>query len=297
MNRLFSFHKKDKPPFEKRKESLEHIEMPDMAKDTMCIVDETPTGYEDPKWIEKSNSIKARDNYTCQLCHIFNPMIGGPVFIQQGEYETYHLYTTTVDKNCYVIHVKDYNFDINIEFYSGFHLAMPRLNVHHKIYYSNRDLWDYPNDCLVTLCEDCHHYVHSLNDIGIPIVEENSLKQNILIGRTKPKPYMPRLDHTDLRTFQPLSLVKENRWGIGLKGQDAADYEQAKRENKKWYDYYDILDNHVAHIFVVHTRCFPYDDLRWNKHTPNEIQKIADSIILDFIENIIGFRKIETTEP
>lgn len=284
MNKLFKFHKKDKPPFEKREESLEHIEMPDMAKDTMCIVDETPTGYEDARWIEKSNLIKARDNYTCQFCHAFNPMQEGLVFIQQGEYETYHHYTA--GSSSYEIYVKDFDFTVNIDFYAGYHLAMPRLNVHHKIYYRNRNLWDYPDDCLVTLCEDCHHYVHSLNDIGVPIVEENLAGQTILIGKTTPKPYLPQIDHTDLGTFQPLSLVKENRWGTGLKGRDAEDYELAKRENKKWYDYQEILDDHVLHIGYF--KCY---DPRWNKHTPEEIKKVADFIIQDFIENILGFSK------
>lgn len=286
MNKLFKFHKKDKPPFEKREESLEHIEMPDMAKDTMCIVDETPTGYEDARWIKKSNSIKARDNYTCQLCHTFNPMQEGLVFIQQGEYETYHHYTA--GSSSYEIHVKDFDFTVNIDFYAGYHLAMPRLNVHHKIYYRNRNLWDYQDDCLVTLCENCHHYVHSLDDIGIPIVEENLAGQIILIGKTPPKPYLLQIDHTDLGTFQPLSLVKENRWGTGLKGRDAADYELAKRENKKWYDYQEILDHHVLHIGYF--KCY---DPRWNKHTPEEIKKVADFIIQDFIENILGFSKIK----
>ena len=50
----------------------------------MCIIDEERTGYDNPRWIEKSNSIKARDNYTCQLCHAFNPMQEGLIFVQQG---------------------------------------------------------------------------------------------------------------------------------------------------------------------------------------------------------------------
>lgn len=30
------------------------------------------------------------------------------------------------------------------------------LNVHHRIYITDKDLWDYPDDLLVTLCVDCH---------------------------------------------------------------------------------------------------------------------------------------------
>ena len=286
MNGLFSFHRKDKPSFEIREECLEQIEMPGMAKEPLGIVDDIQTGYDDPRWIEKSNSIKARDNYTCQLCHAFNPMQEGLVFVQQGKYETYHQYIT--DRSSYIIHVKDFEFTINFDFYSGFHLAMPRLNVHHKVYFRNRMLWDYPDDCLVTLCENCHHYIHSLSDIGVPIIEDNSAGQTVLIGKTKPKPYKPKLNHTDLGTFKPLSLVKENRWGNGLNANDKDDYNQAKYENKKWYDYQAILDDHVVHI-----SCFKSYDPRRNKYMPNENQKVSDYIIQDFIENILGYGKIK----
>lgn len=282
MNGLFSFHKKDKTSFEIKEESLEHIKMPNKGNEPTSIIDEIQTGYDDPIWIEKSNSIKARDNYTCQLCHSFNPMQNCLIYIQQGEYETYHQY----DSRSYLIHVKDYNFTLNFDFQPGYHLAMPRLNVHHKIYYKNRDLWDYPDDCLVTLCEHCHHYIHSLNEIVIPVFEENPSGHAIPTGRIRPKPYDSQLDHTDLGTFQPLALVKENKHGIDLTGQDAANYEMAKRANKKWYDYHEILGDDVIHINYL--RC---DDPQWNKHTPEEIKKVADFITSDFIENILGFSK------
>jgi len=32
------------------------------------------------------------------------------------------------------------------------------LVVHHRRYLPDRDPWDYPNELLVTLCEDCHEY-------------------------------------------------------------------------------------------------------------------------------------------
>ena len=285
MNGLFTFHKKEKSSFEIKEERFEKIEQPIMAKGPADIVDDIQTGYDDPRWIEKSDSIKARDNYTCQLCHAFNPMQEGLIFVRQGKYETYHHYYWAGNSR-YDIHVKGYLLTVNIDFYPGFHLAVPRLNVHHKIYYRHRHLWDYPDDCLVTLCEDCHHYIHSLNDIDIPIVEENSAGKTILIGKAQLNPYLPKIDHTDLGTFKPFSLVKENRWGDGLNANDKEDYNRAKYENKKWYDYQYILDNHVVHISIFKSR-----DLRWNNHTPDEIKVVADFIIQDFIENILGCSK------
>ena len=287
MDQIFNFQKSDKSSFDIKEANLEQLKMPGMDNESMSLIDETPLGYEDPRWVEKSNSIKARDNYTCQLCHTFNPSLGDFIFVKQGEYDTiHHYYWAGTSK--YDIQVRGYILIITFDFLPGFHLAMPRLNVHHKIYYRNRNLWDYPDDCLVTVCEDCHHYVHSLNDIGIPIVEEHSDGKTTLIGKTRPKQYQPILDHTDLGTFHPLALVEENRWGLGLKGQDLIDYKRAEKENKQWFEYHNILDNNVVRISY-----FTAENRHMIKRTPEEIEKAANFIIKDFLENILGFSKIK----
>jgi hypothetical protein len=287
MDQIFNFQKSDKSSFDIKEANLEQLKMPGMDNESMSLIDETPLGYEDPRWVEKSNSIKARDNYTCQLCHTFNPSLGDFIFVKQGEYDTiHHYYWAGTSK--YDIQVRGYILIITFDFLPGFHLAMPRLNVHHKIYYRNRNLWDYPDDCLVTLCEDCHHYVHSLNDIGIPIVEEHSDGKTTLIGKTRPKQYQPILDHTDLGTFHPLALVEENRWGLGLKGQDLIDYKRAEKEKKQWFEYHNILDNNVVRISY-----FTAENRHMIKRTPEEIEKAANFIIKDFLENILGFSKIK----
>ena len=283
MNRIFSFQKNAKLSFEKKEEHLAQIKMPDIDRKSVCIVDESPTGYGDPRWIEKSNSIKARDNYTCQLCHAFNPMLGEFVFIRQGEYDTIHHYYWA-GHNIYEIQVQGYILNVTFDFMPGFYLAMPRLNVHHKIYYRNRDLWDYNDDDLVTLCEDCHHYIHSLDETSIPIVEVNADGKAILIGKTSPKPYQLKLDHTDLGTFKPLALVEENRWGYGLNESDLAVFRQAKNVDKQWFDYHKLLTDKVVQI-----RHFTAENPHISKHTPEEAKKVAEFIINDFIENILGF--------
>lgn len=35
------------------------------------------------------------------------------------------------------------------------------LHVHHKWYIGGNDPWDYPDNCLATLCEECHETEHS----------------------------------------------------------------------------------------------------------------------------------------
>lgn len=64
------------------------------------------------------------------------------------------------------------------------------LNVHHLHYHKNRDIWDYKDWELITLCDDCHSNEHSkIEDIldriesiksrGITMFEIYSLLENI----------------------------------------------------------------------------------------------------------------------
>lgn len=285
MDKYFYPRKDKKTSSEINNKCLESIGLSNVDCEPVRVTEDIQNDYEDPRWIEKSNYIKSRDNYTCQLCHTFNPMIGNFVFVKQGDYDTIHHYYWEGSYK-YDIQVRGYFLVITFNFFAGYHLAMPRLNVHHKIYYRNRYFWDYPDYCLVTLCEDCHHYIHSLNNYGIPIVEENTDGRTMLVGKTQPKPYYPKLDHTDLGTFHPFALVKENLWGQGLNGQDLAKYQEAKKRNKPWYDYHEILDKNIVNI-----RYLTGDNEYMSKYTAEETNPVAEFIINDFIENILGFKK------
>ena len=41
------------------------------------------------------------------------------------------------------------------------------LNVHHRYYIEGHKPWEYPDDALVTLCEECHRKEHENNDIDV----------------------------------------------------------------------------------------------------------------------------------
>lgn len=43
--------------------------------------------------------------------------------------------------------------------------ATGRLNVHHRWYVYGRQPWQYPDRCLVTLCEKCHRHVHLMRHL------------------------------------------------------------------------------------------------------------------------------------
>ena len=280
-----SFHKEDSHFFDINNENLHKITV-STESGSLITIEPSRSGYEDPRWVEKSKFIKSRDNYTCQCCHAFNPMAAGMLFIQQGDFDTYHHYDA--DNGLYEIHVPEYHMTINFEFYSGYRLTMPRLNVHHKLYINKRKLWDYSDDYLVTLCNNCHHYLHSLNDFEIPICDESPSGDLIQMGKLPIKKSNTILDHTDLGTFKPLSLVKEIRCENELKSSDVLRFRQAKINNKKWYEYQNILDKQVVHI-----SSFVHYDPRINKNTPEDTNKVTEFIITNFIEQFLGFKQIK----
>lgn len=40
------------------------------------------------------------------------------------------------------------------------------LQVHHTLYFENKNLWEYEDEYLVTLCKNCHQEEHRLYGIG-----------------------------------------------------------------------------------------------------------------------------------
>jgi hypothetical protein len=57
------------------------------------------------------------------------------------------------------------------------------LQVHHKYYTKNSDPWDYPNDALITLCEDCHeretYYANKLKGLLAQMYIEHCSSEEI----------------------------------------------------------------------------------------------------------------------
>jgi 5-methylcytosine-specific restriction endonuclease McrA len=55
------------------------------------------------------------------------------------------------------------------------------LQVHHKKYIKGRMAWDYPNSILITVCGECHLFIHNTNVIKS---EKETFKKQI---KEKPK--------------------------------------------------------------------------------------------------------------
>jgi len=62
------------------------------------------------------------------------------------------------------------------------------LNVHHAYYEKGKKPWDYPDDMLVTLCEDCHKNLHDL---------KNTIMKNMAFMSCGQLDGLYRLSHAD----------------------------------------------------------------------------------------------------
>lgn len=73
------------------------------------------------------------------------------------------------------------------------------LNVHHKYYVKGRTPWEYDNDALITLCQDCHCLEHK--STRTPIYKNLFNKQLIayaeVCDRCGGSGYLPQFDHRD----------------------------------------------------------------------------------------------------
>lgn len=60
------------------------------------------------------------------------------------------------------------------------------LHVHHQYYEDGKEVWDYPDSCLITLCESCHFLLHKRNNLRKEIekqrFQEGSTGKPILLA-------------------------------------------------------------------------------------------------------------------
>lgn len=73
-----------------------------------------------------------------------------------------------------------------------------QLQVHHKYYVNGQMAWDYPDNALVALCEDCHRKIH---DIQTPLLFEDTqyshYKQLTPCARCGGSGYIDRYKHVE----------------------------------------------------------------------------------------------------
>lgn len=80
--------------------------------------------------------------------------------------------------------------------------ATIHLQVHHKYYLKDKEIWDYPNTALMTLCKDCHEKLHN----NIPINHFSKLGKTVI--KSQLYKYMCKyFDLIDKNKVKPIAIL------------------------------------------------------------------------------------------
>lgn len=159
--------------------------------------------YTSAEWIKRRSEIIRRDGSRCQNCKTFDPSgEHNEIVTQNGDFQ-FHGYKSNPLGSTYTIYSQKYDLDIDICFDKCW-LITPIMQVHHLLYITGRESWDYDDSFLITLCKSCHTMIHK--DFDIPIYDR-SMK---LISKTR---MVPNDTGSGLKSkFAPWVFIKRNRY-------------------------------------------------------------------------------------
>ena len=123
------------------------------------------------EWKQKRLSILKRDGYVCTNCQkIPTDYIEGIIFRERtaDEVKQYFAFRDKEIERIKSLNViPTFNFSKNIKappILLGEHII---LCVHHKYYIDKKQPWEYLNNALITLCQNCHQDLHDQTKIPV----------------------------------------------------------------------------------------------------------------------------------
>lgn len=118
-------------------------------------------------------------------------------FNQQLSSTTYvnieHLHNVSIDTT--LINVTSENKVISIRLSSD--CGIKGLNVHHRYYTKGSKPWEYSNDALLTLCQDCHCKRHKDAKVPLYTPDHQLIKHLIPCSRCGGSGYLPQYNHVE----------------------------------------------------------------------------------------------------
>ena len=108
-------------------------------------------------------------------------LVSYPMAIMIFDKELTEKYYLNIDEDGISVTYKNYAFFVRL---NNYQFKYKGLNIHHKYYISGKKPWEYEDDALVTLCEDCHKKRH---EQSIPVYAsfenfENNKKTDFIIN-------------------------------------------------------------------------------------------------------------------
>ncbi|ARV07201.1 hypothetical protein BTO04_11115 [Polaribacter sp. SA4-10] len=139
------------------------------------------------EWNEKRNKIIKRDECTCNICKQKATIFENGLMFKKKTTKELEEYKRSIANSWYDSVLPEfknkYDRDILPEILKNIKIKPKQiiLQVHHKYYVINNLPWDYPDDSLITLCNECHQKLH--NNTNIPMYSDNS--KNVQLESTK----------------------------------------------------------------------------------------------------------------
>ena len=81
--------------------------------------------------------------------------------------------------------------------YHPFSFPLKGLNIHHTYYIEGHKPWEYDNEALVTLCEDCHKKRHETSDVPLYDSNKRLISNLIRCDRCGGSGYLPQYSHVE----------------------------------------------------------------------------------------------------
>ena len=145
------------------------------GNEPIVIIDKTPC-------FERAESIYSADYYQSKCCSFI-----GNDDVKQNNWFFYFKFNLNLSSNTYFTVQYNAGYEIDEAKYDSVFLSIisgsqfiglrlspntfKGLQIHHKYYIHELEPWKYPNDALVTLCEDCHKKRHETTTI--PLYDSN----------------------------------------------------------------------------------------------------------------------------
>ena len=130
------------------------------------------------EWRNKRELILKRDNYECTNCTKKQTINDGYKYLipysdsEQEEFEK-KLNIEFKKQIELILGVKSNKY---IKSEKQFHQVFEPniIHVHHKYYVNGKLAWEYSNDALISLCQECHQYLHDHTDIPVYEIEDQT---------------------------------------------------------------------------------------------------------------------------
>ena len=135
--------------------------------------------------------------------YILNQILTDKYFVRiEYKYPTHGYYHHDGDIICgnVILSVTHKNYSLSLYFYHPASTPIKSLNIHHLYYVKDKAPWEYENDALVTLCEECHRSIHRTSNIPVYIETKTAktfYSNAVICDNCNGAGYLPQYIHVE----------------------------------------------------------------------------------------------------